>query len=177
MTFFSSKYLAVFTVLTGCSLLLGCNKKADEQQIANSLTFQCIENQSECLIAIDVGEFNVAFSEHKLLAERPFYIQVSANTADRIISLNGFIEGKAMFMGKIPVFFDQPSASKQAALQSENGSGAGFPRQSLYTAETLVAACVEEQMRWVLWLTVITEAQNGEQVKRSFPIEFDAFRD
>lgn len=162
-------------VLLAClslTVLSACDKKAGQldSNNENALSFQCLENQSSCHETLDVGDFSVTFSQAKLIAELPFILKVDAKTNEKVVSITGFMEGKDMFMGKVPVIFGQPHVL-------ENIQATEFKFQTSYTAETMVAACVEPEMRWIVWLTVITENLNGEQLKRSFPIEFDAYRD
>ena len=53
-----------------------------------------------------------------------------------IIKATAYLEGRDMFMGKVPVFFET------------------MGKKNIYVAESLLANCSEEQMVWRLWITV-----------------------
>jgi hypothetical protein len=53
-----------------------------------------------------------------------------------ITKATAYLEGRDMFMGKVPVFFEPTGDGK------------------IYLAESLLANCSEEQMVWRLWITV-----------------------
>lgn len=65
----------------------------------------------------------------------------NSSPSDSTIKLSAYLEGRDMFMGKVPVFFDK----KQ--------------EQNLYLAESLLASCTEEEMVWRLWITAEKEGE------------------
>jgi len=105
---------------------------------------QCIKSQSQCEISTEIADFSVKFSQLELTgnikSELPFIIElsqvVSKVTEPQLTKLSAYLEGKDMFMGKVPVFF-------------EKGEG-----DNKFTGNSLLANCTEEQMVWRLWLTV-----------------------
>jgi hypothetical protein len=126
--------------------------------------FSCLSSQSDCVLDTELGQFSIEFSglaEHgKLKTELPFHIQVQFSPYDKshqLTSIDSYLEGKDMFMGKIPVFF-QPN-TKENKLQ----------------ADTLLASCSEEVMTWRLWLTV--DIGTSDEVKQQVLfIDFDSKR-
>lgn len=58
-----------------------------------------------------------------------------------ISKVSAYLEGRDMFMGKVPVFFDKKDDS------------------TIYLAEGLLASCTEDQMVWRLWITAETAGE------------------
>ncbi len=128
---------------------------------------QCIESQSKCEIITGLASFSIKFSQVKMIdkvkTELPFVIELSqlvSNVTEpnlakpmSITKVSAYLEGKDMFMGKVPVFFDLAD------------------NKNVYLAQSLLANCSEEQMIWRLWITV----QVGEQEQTSF-IDFTSER-
>jgi len=122
---------------------------------------QCIESQSQCEIDTELADFSIKFSQAKLAAnvktELPFFIelsqQVSKVTKPKITQVSAYLEGRDMFMGKVPVFFEKAEGSHK------------------FLAQSLLANCTEEQMVWRLWLTV----KVGEQEQTAF-VDFTSER-
>ena len=107
-------------------------------------TFTCLTSQSECDINTELGLYTIQFSgqveQGRIKTELPFVIQLQftgSKQAYQLKSLSSYLEGKDMFMGKIPMFFqrDQKMANTMVA-------------------ETLLASCSEEIMTWRLWFQV-----------------------
>lgn len=105
---------------------------------------QCINSQSQCEIATKSGSFLVKFSQinlsDKVKTELPFTIELSQMATDNpqladTSNVSAYLEGKDMFMGKVPVFFKQ-----------------GL-KGNVLEAESLLASCSEEHMVWRLWVT------------------------
>ncbi len=131
----------------GFLFLISACKPVSEQSATHSetaLVAQCITSQSQCEINTEFGEFSVKFSQHqlsdKVKTELPFFIELTQtfqqNTMQSITNATAYLEGRDMFMGKVPVFFDQISEG------------------NVYLAQSLLANCSEEQMVWRLWITV-----------------------
>ncbi|MDO6487186.1 hypothetical protein Q4503_05710 [Colwellia sp. 6_MG-2023] len=126
-------------------------------------SFVCLASQSQCRVSVDTGHFDIQFSqvaqEGKIKTELPFYIQLHFDALGekyKIQSIASYLEGKSMFMGKIPVFFKE-------------GQNNGI------VAESLLANCSEDVMTWRLWFTVkILIADKVQQ--QDFFIDFDSQR-
>jgi hypothetical protein len=166
-------------ILVGFVLLTsGCKPAAENStvNINNPSVLQCIKSQSQCEISTDLGNFSLKFSQQQLSenvkTELPFLIELSllsessehntlhgtgqstAHSIQKSITkVSAYLEGKEMFMGKVPVFFEQGT------------------NEPVYLAESLLASCSEEQMIWRLWITV--ELENKTQ---TFFIDFTSQR-
>jgi len=156
----------------------GCKPVADKstENTDNQLKSQCIDSQSQCEVSTDFGNFSIKFSQRQLSdrvkTELPFFIELSqlqtnayqsanpsneANPADNIPNtiskVSAYLEGRDMFMGKVPVFFEQEA------------------NEGIYLAQSLLANCSEEQMVWRLWVTVEVAEQT-----QTFFIDFTSQR-
>jgi hypothetical protein len=151
-------------------LLISACKPVTEQSnaLAQQMPLpQCIESQSRCEINTDYGDFSVKFSQIKLSdtikTELPFTIELSQRVSKavqpiiakelNITKVSAYLEGRDMFMGKIPVFFEMHS----------NGTK--------FLAQSLLANCTEEQMVWRLWVKI--ESTEQEQ---NFFVDFTSQR-
>jgi len=148
--------------------LVACNpaQKASQNKSASKVApFSCLSSQNQCDVTTDLGVFTVEFSgqteQGKVKTELPFHIQLTFNASmkdSQIKSVNSYLEGKSMFMGKIPVFFEQ-----------------GEKNSNVMRAETLLVNCSEEIMTWRQWFAVEVD-QGGEVVTQDFFIDFDSKR-
>lgn len=154
-------------------LLISACKPAAEQGSTieqNMALPQCIQSQSQCEIITELATVSIKFSQVQLSGniktELPFYLELTelAKVEDKTSQLNmskqpgltnvsAYLEGKDMFMGKIPVFFDEHKDGNK------------------FLAQSLLASCTEEQMIWRLWVTI--ERSGKEQ---RFFIDFTSQR-
>lgn len=116
-------------------MLPACKPK--QAETTDYIEPQCLPEQSVCEIDTKFGPLAVLFNVKKVQAEVPFTISIVSDNAQELLEFTGYIEGKNMFMGKVPVFFQ---------VNDKN--------QSQVDAETLLASCAEDIMTWRLWLTV-----------------------
>jgi len=152
------------------SLLISACKPVSEQGSAilqQMPSAQCIESQSQCEISTEASDFSIKFSQLQMIdnikTDLPFVIELSQlvskvtdlNVAKKmnITKVSAYLEGKDMFMGKVPVFFEKAESSNK------------------FLAQSLLANCTEEQMVWRLWITI----KVGEQEQTSF-IDFTSER-
>ncbi len=157
--------IKVFILLICIFNVLAC-KPVEKKSLENRSTypFSCLSSQSDCFIDTELGQYSVKFlgleEQGKLKTELPFRIQVQFRPADnshQLRSIQSYLEGKTMFMGKVPVFFQQ------------------LPIKNKVQAETLLASCSEEVMTWRLRLTIAIDA--GEEIKQQeLFIDFDSKR-
>jgi len=173
----------VFVILLAAIQLSACGQanksKLTERVAAQKLTSFCLTTQSQCVISTKLGDFEVKFSQaqpntltgkkaavnseeplQQIKTELPFSMTVtminSENLINEIQTVSGHLEGKDMFMGKVPVFF------------TKNDQGNNF------RAKSLLASCSEDVMVWRLWLTVqLADEQKSEQ---QFFIDFESLR-
>lgn len=147
--------------------IFACNpiQQASQKKNMPQIPFSCLASQSNCEVITDLGVFSVQFSGQadmgKIKTELPFKIQLTFDARDKNVQLknvSSYIEGKTMFMGKIPVFFQM----------SDKGSNSTI-------AQTLLASCSDEVMAWRLWFTVEIE-QADMRTKQDFFIDFESKR-
>jgi hypothetical protein len=160
------KIISIFSI----SLLISGCKPATVQKpdIAQKMSpSQCIESQSQCEINTELANFSIKFSQFqlsdKIKTELPFIIEFSdslfnSSKVSEIQTLNitkvsAYLEGKDMFMGKVPVFFEK------------------VDNNNVFQAQSLLANCSEEQMVWRLWVTV----ESGEETQNFF-VDFTSQR-
>ena len=154
--------LSYFYILV---ILLTACKPVQEQSVNNNLkATQCITSQSACQIATKLGNVSVKFAQHqltdKIKTELPFSMELTVLPEKEaevkqpsITKVSAYLEGRDMFMGKVPVFFQA----------NEDGSS--------YKAESLLANCTEEQMVWRLWITLAAKDQ-----QQTFFVDFTSMR-
>lgn len=152
-----------------------CKPVAEHNSLSNSpvLVPQCIESQSHCETSTELANFSIKFSQQALSnnvkTELPFTIELThlrqknnqhiselqskQKTKQSITKVSAHLEGKDMFMGKVPVFFEQGAS------------------ETIYRAQSLLASCSEELMIWRLWITV----EMNEQTQTFF-VDFTSQR-
>jgi hypothetical protein len=161
--------LKIISIFSISLLISGCKpatvQKHDiSQKISPS---HCIESQSQCEINTKLANFSLKFSQlqlsGKIKTELPFIIELSGSPVIDskvseiqtlgITNVSAYLEGRDMFMGQVPVFFEKVDES------------------NVFQAQSLLANCTEEQMVWRLWVTV--ESEEGTQ---NFFVDFTSQR-
>ncbi len=155
MTKFHPIYLFVFIIIVGCN-------PVKNQEIVK-VEPHCISQQSLCSIQSDEFELEIMFDINKIVTETPINIFVDLKRFDStkftIKGISGFLEGKDMFMGKIPLFF------------SEQGN------LNLYQSPLLLGSCSETEMVWLLNLKVeLLDKYDNSLMTKSFTIELSSSR-
>lgn len=175
--------LKVLMIILAVSQLSACGQEKEAASKTNvemqKLAASCLTTQSQCQIKSELGTFEVKFYQvqstvlkinsvdkniketmQQIQTELPFSIILNfVNESERmteISTVTGYLEGKDMFMGKVPVFFDK---------EIQEGE---------FIASSLLASCAEDVMVWRLWLTVqMADEQKSEQ---RFFIDFESQR-
>jgi hypothetical protein len=155
---------AVFLFST---VLYGCSPK--NPKLSPVIPFQCINTQTRCEIVTEFGIVSVKFNVEKVTTESPFSMlielqenSVSSNKTDnKEVKVLGYMEGKTMFMGKIPLFFKKKE---------------GTDKNNQFIAETMLGSCSEKLMTWRLWLTLETKSIYDKKQQTTFSVDFDASR-
>lgn len=153
--------LFIFNLFACNPIQQASQKKSTHPQVP----FTCLTSQSSCEVSTDLGTFTIEFSGQvdtgKVKTELPFQIQLTfVGMAEnfQLKNVSSYLEGKSMFMGKIPVFFQMTENSSDTTI-----------------AQTLLASCSDEVMTWRLWFTVEVE-QADKITKQDFFIDFDSKR-
>lgn len=135
---------------------------SQERNLPKPYTFICLTSQNQCEIITDIGQFSILFSgenkEGRLITELPFHIQLTYQGDFELENVTGYLEGKDMFMGKIPVFYQS-----------------GENLHNIMIAQSLLASCAEEVMTWRLWFTVKVILE-GKILEQQFFIDVDSQR-
>ncbi|WDE10025.1 hypothetical protein [Thalassomonas haliotis] len=154
----SPAFSPVLTVMFSLifALLVGC-QPADKKSLPGAEP-QCLAQQSECVVHTQYGDFRVLFNVSKVLTETPFEISVEYLGNKSVNNISGYLEGRDMFMGKIPLFLTGQ-------------------REHKYLAEVMLGSCAQSSMIWRLWLTAefTEQARAGESEgkdKQQFFIDF-----
>ncbi|MCG7535899.1 hypothetical protein [Pseudoalteromonas sp. OOF1S-7] len=128
------------TFLTACSDPNTIIHESSEKSESSQTSLNCIA-VSPC---ID-GEMLLWSATEQIRPETPFELFV--NTQARGAKLKvAWLEGVTMYMGKIPVFFEQQDSS-------------------LWSAEVMVGACSEPVMEWRLTLETVNLINEHEYVR------------
>ncbi len=133
-------------------LLCGCSPKKKENAFVKP---HCLNSQSQCHVNNALGSFDILFNVNAVVTEQEFTISVKTDSKHENIEVKGFLEGKDMFMGKIPLFFN--NSQKQT-----------------FTSKVMLGSCTEEYMVWRMWL-IITDKNNTEN-NTKFYIDFTSKR-
>ena len=138
--------------------LIGCSK--DESDRIEYTKPHCISSQEVCVKKTAFGDLSILFNVATVMAETPFQISVIHSSNAHHFKVFGFIEGKDMYMGKIPLFFERDNAS-------------GF------VSDVLLGSCSQETMIWRMWITIQEDGPNPnrpEQTSDTFFIDFTSTR-
>ncbi|XPF95165.1 hypothetical protein ACM9HF_03895 [Colwellia sp. RE-S-Sl-9] len=141
----------------------GCeqNKKAKIEM----RELKCISTQTPCLIKSPSGNFSVLFNIEPVVTENPFDIVLISESKYSIQKVSAYMEGKNMFMGKIPLFFELKLAENEPYYQGQ---------KMRYVANTMLGSCSEENMRWIILFEVILDTPQGKNIIERFSVEFDS---
>ena len=173
-------------------VLCSCKPPIESKKIVPLNNFQCITSQSDCVIKSELVNVAIEFSQqqqpvHKtnkagevinnIKAEIPFSIllTLSSKLESKAIKVNAYLEGRDMFMGQVPLFFNQIDLITEKSEKSHINNSTEHEK-ARYQAESLLANCTEETMVWRLWVTVeYTDETNGQQNQKLF-IDFTGER-
>lgn len=160
--------IKIVIVLFSIFNIFACNPIQQASKKANThskIPFTCLASQNNCEVTTELGTYTIEFSGQvetgKIKTELPFQIRLTFDAVNenfQVKSVSSYLEGKTMFMGKVPVFFQI----------TENSS-------DIFHAQTLLASCSEEVMTWRLWFTVKIE-QESLITEQTFFIDFDSKR-
>ena len=160
-------------------VLIACSPENKSNLVADNASpkiAQCIVDQSQCEFKLIDAQAQVLFDVDKIVAEQPFNMVIKYQGKESLKSINGYLEGVDMYMGKIPLFFEpQLSTNDIADKATENSNSAIIKSAQLpekikqnskqaFQTEVLVGSCSAAQMKWRIWLTFITE-ENKKQTK------------
>ena len=145
--------LKKYTLMVVVSLfLLGCGQEKTKQETL--IADKCISAQSQCHAEGEFGQFTITFDTEKPIAEQPFYMYVRYQGDKQLSKLEAYMEGKNMYMGKVPLFFETDDTNKSSAQK----------------AMVLLGSCSEDKMLWQI--NFIATFNEGTKTKQKlFMIE------
>lgn len=141
-----------YLLITVFIFLSGCLPKQSQNIFIEP---HCLASQSQCQVNIALGNFSVLFNVESVNTEQEFKIIVASENVNKNIEIKGYLEGKTMYMGKVPLFFKHHE-----------------PQQ--FSATTMLGSCSEAEMVWRMWLTISdkTKADSSQQLF----IDFKSYR-
>jgi len=162
---FNTVFFKLSIILLAINTLSACNPtEKTAEPVVTSTVFSCLTSQSSCVIDTELGQIRVEFSgetlQGKLKTELPFHIALQfegINSADTLQGAQGHLEGITMFMGKVPVLFQQNKVGHRLV------------------ASSLLASCHKEVMQWRLWLQLEIIHAGGVKKQAVF-IDFDSIQ-
>lgn len=135
-------------------VLVSCSRDEAITPKLSDGKYYCLGSATQCEHVTPFGQLSILFSTKEISEEVPFKILLKGLNDDPALLVSSYIEGAEMFMGKIPVFFEQNEAKERVA-------------------ETMMVGCTEDEMKWRLWIE-ITDTQTNEKAR--FFKDFSVFR-
>lgn len=132
-------------------LLVSCSK--DNSTKVEYQAFSCTEFQSICEKKLAEGKLEILFNVAKIAPESEVTLKLNPTFDKSIEKVIGFIEGKSMYMGKIPLLFSAPSSQEEVQ------------------ATFMLGSCSDPKM---IWQTRI-EVHFVDGTKTSFFFDFTSF--
>lgn len=121
--------------------LIGCNPAVENNE--KLATPKCVDGISTCELMLDDGKLLIQSDQTKFVSEQPFNLFVQYIGAGKLIKLDSYLEGKSMYMGKIPLFFVETSTKN-------------------WLAEAMVGSCSQQNMQW--WLQLNISLKKGNEI-------------
>ncbi|WNC74128.1 hypothetical protein RGQ13_09100 [Thalassotalea psychrophila] len=126
-------YTPIILILLIISVYLGYQFiESDNKQ--NIGQIDCDFTRSGCFKTYNFGVFELNASPNIIKAENEIFFSLISKSKHPIKIKSAWLEGKEMFMGKIPLFFEENSG--------------------VFTTNTLIGACTKEQMIWTMFVEV-----------------------
>lgn len=145
----------------GLVALIGCENK--EEVVNSYISPTCIKAQKTCSFINEAGEYSLAFDVAHVVSETPFHYYLSYTGDHKLISAQGYVEGKNMYMGKIPVFFESLSASTS--------------EDNIFKGEGLLGSCSEDIMHWDLHVLVkLQDIKTQQEVTQEIIFSYSSQR-
>lgn len=144
----------IFLIVICTSSACGENNNTEQNKFIEP---NCLISQSDCYLDTEEGRYELSFNVEKVITESAFSLFLNYQGDSRISKVSAYIEGKEMFMGKIPVFFSLVA-----------------PNQ--YKAETILGSCSKDQMVWRLWVEISLIDINDTITSKTIFYDFESTR-
>ena len=139
-----NKHIIILALVISTLLLLSANyylNGADKVQQTSSV---CDFKYGGCTKTIDDLNITLSSGSETIKAESEINFELLVKSEKNIRITSAWLEGKDMFMGKIPLFFAPNNITKSNFHVS---------------AQTMIGACTEESMVWVMNIAVEIEGE------------------
>ncbi|SEL92454.1 hypothetical protein SAMN05216262_13413 [Colwellia chukchiensis] len=164
------KLLPLFVLVVGLSACKPAPESTSQSNKSNAKTWQCLTTQSHCQFDLGVGHIELLFDVNKIVAEQASRMMIKYQGPEKISHISGYLEGVDMYMGKVPLFFEQQLATAarsqslinhdtDTSTESTKGVTSQVTQTQSFQADILVGSCAAEQMTWRIWLTFTTSEQ------------------
>ena len=150
-SFVTIVFFTLFLCLSACNPM---HTKVEGDSV-NYAPANCVKAMSPCTLITQTGRYAIAVNVKKIITEQPFLIYVSYLGARHINNISGYLEGKTMYMGKIPLSFT-------------------LDNQHRFTAKTMLGMCTEQQMTWRIVLMVDLKNDGTSASKQLLQYEFQS---
>ncbi|TKB45823.1 hypothetical protein [Thalassotalea mangrovi] len=127
-------YTVLFVAILCVIATLNFSEQAQLDPGQDGVPF-CNFQEEPCRYNASWGQVNLTSSTNKVVSETEFQLFLDAIPGADFEIKSAFLQGRDMYMGKIPVFFN-----------SQNES---------YRADIMLGACTESQMVWRLNINVM----------------------
>ncbi|QBY05857.1 hypothetical protein E2K93_16450 [Thalassotalea sp. HSM 43] len=121
-------------------------------QISQQVESVCDFQQSLCKISRSNIDYVLDADPKVIKSETEVQFRLSSAAFADDVSITGHLEGKTMYMGKIPLFFNY-----------QNGA---------FVADTMIGACTEDSMVWMM----IVKVDDGQGNVTAFSFDFTSYQ-
>lgn len=151
-------FIAAFVFILAITACKGDKTSGNQKNSASSKSvseMQCMAQQTPCQFDVEGGRIDVLFDVSKVVAEQAFNMSVRYTGNKTINTVNGYMEGVEMYMGKIPLFFESTATSPSLD---------NTIKTQVFQGEVLVGSCSAKTMTWKIWLS-LTDSDNKVTTK------------
>lgn len=139
-----NKHITILAIIISTILLIGSNYYLSGINPTPQNSNLCNFQQSPCSTIIEDLQITLSAGTEVIKAESEINFELLVKSEKPVIITSAWLEGKDMFMGKIPLFFT-PNKITQT--------------NTLVSAQTMIGACTEESMVWVMNVALEVEGE------------------
>ncbi|TRX56955.1 hypothetical protein [Thalassomonas sp. M1454] len=140
------KQITILTLVIATILLVASNFYLSESNFSVKNANLCDFQQSECTKVSADLEIKLSTEPKVVKAESEIDFELQIKSLKPVKITSAWLEGKDMFMGKIPLFFN-PSDISATNLPIT------------VTAQTMIGACTEDTMVWIMNIALEIEGE------------------
>ncbi|ABL99995.1 conserved hypothetical protein [Shewanella amazonensis SB2B] len=144
--------LALASMLLSLIFLSGCDQNQISTQRSVKEPGLCDFHAGECQHSLGENIIRLSLSPANAPSEKPLNFQLKST--DKLVIASSRIEGRDMFMGVIPLKWQQMD-------------------ENTFNATAVYGSCSSDYMVWRLWLSVSNEAGQSQQIWFDFLADND----